>query len=165
VVNCKSESYSFCFFLTNNVFRAKYPLAIVNDQLDTLGLDQAIGYDIRCVFASTIKASKLLAQKASDMRLCFSVNSFHGYAHSCVCQLDNHPLYLEGWGIEDLEGLKRVFSASNAVTPSIRYATCYHWLQAMDLHFKQWDEDKYQELSKYLIVYDMFETDFNSLCR
>jgi len=147
VVNCKSN-HDLSVFLTNIVFRAKYPLAIVNHQLDTLGHDQAIGYDIGCVFASTIKASKLLAQKANDMVLCFSVNSFHGYAHSHVCQLDNHPLYLEGWGIEDLEGLERVFSASNAVTPSIHYATRYHWLQAMDLHFKQWDEDKHQELSK-----------------
>ena len=120
----------------------------MNHQLDTLGEDQAIGYDIRCAFTSTVQASKLLMQKAQDMRLHFSVNSFHGYTHSCLCQLDSHPLYLKGWGIEDLEGLECVFSASNAVTPSICYTTHYHWLQALDLHFKQWDEDKYQELSK-----------------
>jgi len=108
------------------VFRAKYPLAIVNHQLDTLGRDQAIGYDIGCAFTSTVKSSKLLAQKAGDLGLRFSVNSFHGYAHSRLCQLDSHPLYLRGWGIEDLEGLERVFSTSNTVAPLIRYATHYH---------------------------------------
>ena len=134
------------------MFRAKYPLAIVNHQLDIFGEDQAIGYDIGCAFASTVKSSKLLGQKAGDMRLRFSVNSFHGYAHSRLCQLDSHPLYLQGWGIEDLEGLERVFAASNAVAPTIRYATDYHWHQALDLHFKQWDDDKYQELSKYHFI-------------
>ena len=54
---------------TNYFFRAKYPLAVVNHQLDTLGEDQAVGYDIGCVFTSTVQASKLLAQKAQDMRL------------------------------------------------------------------------------------------------
>ena len=149
MVNCKLPYHLLCCALfLDKIFRAKYPLAIVNHQLDTLGEEQAIGYDIGCTFASTVKSSKLLGKKAGDMGLRFSVNSFHGYAHSRLCQLNSHPLYLRGWGIEDLEGLERVFLASNAVAPLIRYATRYHWFQALDLHFKQWDDDKYHELSK-----------------
>src|SRR5882762_1620640 len=130
------------------MFRAKYPLTIVNHQLDTLGEDQAIGYDIGCAFMSTVKSSKLLGQKAGNMHLWFSVNLFHGYAHSCLCQLDSHPLYLQGWGIEDLEGLEHIFAALNTFAPTICYTMEYHWHQVLDLHFKQWDNDKYQELSK-----------------
>jgi Kyakuja-Dileera-Zisupton transposase len=143
------------------IFRAKYPLAIVNHQLDTLGEDQVIGYDIGCAFTSKVKSSKLVAPKVHDNGLRFSVNSFHGYAHSRLCQLDNHPLYLTGWGIEDLEGLERVFSASNAVTPSIRYAARYHRFQALDLHFRQWDDDKYLELSECDICLEMM---FSEIC-
>ena len=30
--------------------------------------------------------------------------------------------------------------------------TCFHHLQFFDMHFTQWDEDKYAELSKSLSV-------------
>jgi len=103
--------------------RAKYPLAVVDHHINMLGNDQATGYDIGCSFTSTVATSKLVGPKAEQAAYRFSVNSFHGYAHSRVCQLDHHPLYLKGWGIEDLEGLECVFLASNAVTPTICYAT------------------------------------------
>lgn len=83
----------------------------------------------------------------------FVVCAFHGYAHNRLCQLSNHPLYLIGFGIEDLEGMERVFAASNSVARVIRYASQFHYLQFLDLHFHQWDEDKYAELSKHFIVY------------
>jgi hypothetical protein len=95
-----------------------------------------------------VDRSNLLGEKARAHRVTFAVNAFHGYAHNRLCQLFKHPLYLPGFGLEDLETLERVFSASNEVAPLIRYATYFHWLQALDLHFRQWDEDKYQELSK-----------------
>ncbi|EGO04369.1 hypothetical protein SERLA73DRAFT_44780 [Serpula lacrymans var. lacrymans S7.3] len=30
-------------------------------------------------------------------------NAFHGYAHNWRCQLLNHPFYLTGFGLEDME--------------------------------------------------------------
>lgn len=60
-----------------------------------------------------------------------------------------HPLYRKGLGLEDLETLERFFSSSNTIARTIRHATAFHWHQAMDLHFRQWDDQKYQELSDY----------------
>ncbi|EGO23128.1 hypothetical protein SERLADRAFT_409558 [Serpula lacrymans var. lacrymans S7.9] len=76
----------------------KYPLAIIDHILDNYGSDVGIGYDIGCAHEATIV-----------------VNTFHGYGHNCLCQLCKHPLYLTGYGLEDLETLERVFSASNSV--------------------------------------------------
>lgn len=57
---------------------------------------------------------------------------------------------MDGFSIEDLEVMEQIFSASNGVARTIRYATKYHWMQALDLHFRQWDEEKYLEISLYL---------------
>jgi hypothetical protein len=54
--------------------------------------------------------------------------------------------------LEDLETMECVFSTSNGVAHTTRYATQYHWTQALDLHFQQWDDDKYRELSKFFFV-------------
>lgn len=78
------------------------------------------------------------------------MNAFHGWSHNRLCQLYNHPLYTDGVGIEDLETMECIFSASNAVAPCIWLATRYHWMQALDLHFQQWDEDKYNELGVHI---------------
>lgn len=92
--------------------------------------------------------SHLLGQKAESQRLQVFVNAFHGWAHNRLCQLKYHPLYRVGVGLEDLETLEHVFSSSNSIAGPIRHATSFHWLQAVDLHFHQWDDEKYQELSK-----------------
>jgi hypothetical protein len=64
-----------------------------------------------------------------------------------VCQLQNHPLYLLGFGLEDLATCECVFAGSNPATRLIRHASYFHWLQFIDLQFDQWDKDKYAELS------------------
>ncbi|KAG1772866.1 hypothetical protein EV702DRAFT_976388, partial [Suillus placidus] len=66
------------------------------------------------------------------------------------CQLAHHPLYLEGFGIEDLETCEHIFSSSNSACGLIRHASYFHWVQYLDLHFDQWDKDKYLELSNFL---------------
>ncbi|KAH9849711.1 hypothetical protein C2E23DRAFT_736739 [Lenzites betulinus] len=129
---------------------AKYPLALLNHTLDVLGDHTAFGYDIGCTFKETVARSKLVGPKAAACQVLFAVCAFHGYAHNRQCQLANHPLYLVGFGLEDLEGLERVFSGSNPVARLIRYASKYHWMQALDLHFRHWDEEKYAELSMFL---------------
>ncbi|KAG2058708.1 hypothetical protein BDR06DRAFT_980166 [Suillus hirtellus] len=115
---------------------AKYALATTNKILDVYRPHGATGYDIGCLYSTTVH--------------CFLVNSFHGHAHNCHCQLEFHPLYQKGLGLEDLETCERIFSALNAVSPIICHAAYFHWLQFIDLHFNQWDQDKYLELSKFL---------------
>ncbi|KAG2039804.1 hypothetical protein BDR03DRAFT_859352, partial [Suillus americanus] len=114
-----------------------------------LNKDQALGYDIGCLSCKTVAASSIAA-KAHANNLVIAVNAFHGYAHNRQCQLANHPLYLNGFGIEDLETCERIFSSSNSVASLIRHASYFHWVQFLDLHFDQWDKDKYLELSRFL---------------
>lgn len=91
----------------------------------------------------------MLGGEAKTKRLQVIVNAFHGWAHNRLCQLKYHPLYRTGMGLEDLETLERFFSSSNTIARTNRHATVFHWHQATDLHFRQWDEQKYQELSTY----------------
>ncbi|KAF8447614.1 hypothetical protein L210DRAFT_3609890 [Boletus edulis BED1] len=129
---------------------AKYSLAAVNQVLEVCGKNQGIGHDIGCASKSTV-ASSSLGPKAAELNLQIVVNAFHGFAHNRTCQLDNHPLYLRGFGNEDLETCERIFSSSNSTAPLIRHASYFHWKQFIDLHFDQWDQDKYLELGKFLI--------------
>lgn len=131
------------------IISAKYSLAAANDIIDTYGDDQGSGYDIGCRAGVTL-ANSSIGAKARQHRFAFLVNAFHGHAHNRLCQLRHHPLYQKGVGLEDLETCERVFSGSNAVARLIRHASYFHWLQFLDLHFQQWDEDKYAELSKSL---------------
>ncbi|KAG1871676.1 hypothetical protein F4604DRAFT_1881103 [Suillus subluteus] len=128
---------------------AKYALATTSKVLDVYGSNGATGYDIGCSYGKTVAASSI-STKAGANRHRFLVNSFHGHAHNRQCQIQHHPLYQKGLGIEDLETCERIFSASNAVAPVIRHASYFHWLQFIELHFNQWDLDKYSELSKFI---------------
>ncbi|KAF9240488.1 hypothetical protein BU15DRAFT_74070 [Melanogaster broomeanus] len=125
---------------------AKYPLATINKLLDMCGNDQVIGTDIGCQLSKTVAASSL-RDKAKQCSLCLAVNTFHGHAHNRWCQLQNHPLYLKGFGLEDLETCELVFASSNAAAPLIRHTSHFHYIQYLDLHFCQWDADKYLELN------------------
>jgi hypothetical protein len=120
---------------------------MTNFLLDVFGDDQGLGFDIRCSYKETVDQSNLLGDKAMQRRLQILVNAFHGWAHNRLCQLKYHPLYCTGLGLEDLETLERIFSSSNKVARTIRHATRFHWVQAMDLHYRQWNDEKYQELS------------------
>lgn len=126
---------------------AKYGLATIGKLLQVYGDDQAIGCDIACSFVKTINTSSL-SSTAQHHRLQMALNAFHGHAHGRICQLGFLPLYRKGLGLEDMETCERIFSASNAVGRLIRHGSYFHYLQYIDLHFQQWDEDKYCELSK-----------------
>ncbi|KAI6032180.1 hypothetical protein BKA83DRAFT_4045763, partial [Pisolithus microcarpus] len=128
---------------------AKYGLPAVNRLLNICGQDQAVGHDIGCASKKTIAASSL-GTKAREKQLKVVVNAFHGFAHNHMCQLENHPLYQLGFGNEDLETCERIFSSSNNTAPLIHHASEFHWKQFLDLHFSQWDSDKYLELSQFL---------------
>jgi len=134
---------------------AKYGLATVNEILDVFGLNQAVGYDIGCVHKVTIAASSI-SKKAEDLQLQVAVDAFHGHAHNRLCQLSNHPLFLKGFGLEDLATCERIFAGTNPATHLIRHASHFHWLQFLDLQMDQWDKDKYLELSKSSIILIFF---------
>lgn len=123
--------------------------------LDVCGKNQALGHDIGCSSCKTVAASSIGA-KADEYNLIIAVNAFHGYAHNRPCQLENHPLYLDGFGIEDLETCEQIFSSSNSAASLIRHASYFHWVQFLDLHFDQWDEDKYLELSAFFLSKCLF---------
>ena len=122
---------------------------MVAKAMDTFGSHLLIGYDIGCVFGGTI-LSTLLGTKfrESGSRTC--VNAFHGYSHNYKCQCKNHPNNIAGMGLEDLETLEWVFSSSNALAGVTRYASAYRRRMYIELHFKQWDEDKYSNLATML---------------
>ncbi|KAI0060325.1 hypothetical protein BV25DRAFT_1783310, partial [Artomyces pyxidatus] len=128
---------------------AKYAFGVIDALLNVCGDDQAIGYDIGCSMDGTVKSSSLRGV-AESKRLILLVNAFHGYAHNRLCQLQYHPLYMHGLGIEDLETCERIFSSLNGVSRLIRHASYFHWKQFIHLHLLQWDEDRYGELSTFL---------------
>ncbi|KDQ49650.1 hypothetical protein JAAARDRAFT_143120 [Jaapia argillacea MUCL 33604] len=126
---------------------AKYPLAMVDKLLTVYGEDICIGYDIGCALDRTIEKSSL-GPRAKESRLRLVVGAFHGHAHNRGCQLNWHPLYIEGIGRSDLEGCERTFASSNAVAPATRHASKFHRHQGIGQHFSFSDEDKYALLSK-----------------
>ncbi|KAL1746110.1 hypothetical protein HDZ31DRAFT_34840 [Schizophyllum fasciatum] len=126
---------------------AKYGLATVNRLLDMFGEHQGIGYDIGCTHRTTISRSSL-GEKAAALEMDITVDAFHGYAHNRQCQLRNHPLYREGYGLEDLSTCERVFSSSNSVARLVRHASKYHYGQFIDLHYRHWNDERYAETSK-----------------
>ncbi|KAI0039816.1 hypothetical protein FA95DRAFT_1503682 [Auriscalpium vulgare] len=129
---------------------AKYALASLDAIMKTYGADQGVGYDIGCSMDSTVRSTSL-SERAAAQRLQLLVNAFHGYAHNRACQLKFHPLYRFGIGIEDLETCERIFSWLNIVARNIRHASLYHWRLFLHICLKQWDEDRYANLSKFLL--------------
>ncbi|KIJ58341.1 hypothetical protein HYDPIDRAFT_102874 [Hydnomerulius pinastri MD-312] len=130
--------------------------------LEICGKDQAISHDIGCSSKITI-ADSLISTRAKELNLDVIVNAFHGFTHNCLCQLKNHPLYKHGYGNEDLETCEQIFSSSNSMASLIRHTSHFHWKQFLDLHFDQWDIDKYLELTLHIICNNSVELEkFNT---
>ncbi|KAG1805993.1 uncharacterized protein BJ212DRAFT_1283028 [Suillus subaureus] len=127
----------------------KYSLATVNKLLDIFGDNQAIGSDIGCSLSKTVATSSI-QDNAVNYKLLLLVNAFHGHAHNCKCQLQYHPMYLRGFGLKDLETCECIFASLNATACLIHHASYFHYSQFHDLHFNQWDMDKYFELSCFI---------------
>ncbi|KIY46236.1 hypothetical protein FISHEDRAFT_75841 [Fistulina hepatica ATCC 64428] len=133
---------------------AKYLLAITAKILEHLGDKNILAYDIGCTFDGTLSHS-LLANLAKEQSLHCCVNAFHGTAHNAACQSRYHPDIIPGMGLEDLETLERTFSTSNQVAAVTQYASTLHRHQFINLHFRQWDEDKYMNIAK--MVYNNYQ--------
>ena len=132
--------------------RAKYPLAVINRLIDIFGQDQLTGYDIGCGFDKTANSGALTGPQVCKAGHSFVCGSFHGHAHHCLYQLDWHPLYHEGCGLEDFEGCERAFYESNALARKTRYGSKFHHQQAIVQHFQHWNSDKHEALSPYHFI-------------
>ncbi|KAJ6457334.1 hypothetical protein C8R45DRAFT_1056376 [Mycena sanguinolenta] len=129
---------------------AKYPLAVVKELLDAFGMKLGAGYDVGCHFEATIANSEL-GDLAREKKLRCLVGSFHGHAHNRLCQLRFLATYVEGMGLEDLEGCERFFSRSNRLAKSCRYASRFHRQQEITTYAKHFDSfEMYANLSKFL---------------
>jgi Kyakuja-Dileera-Zisupton transposase len=120
-------------------------LVIISQALNIFEDRLGIGYNIGCSFTATIAKSSI-AQKAHNNGLCVVVPAFHGYAHKHLCQLSFHPLFIPGFGIEDLKMAECIFASFNGLTNITCYASRFHHIQAIDLFSRQHDDDKHQEL-------------------
>ncbi|KAJ7744227.1 hypothetical protein B0H14DRAFT_2637321 [Mycena olivaceomarginata] len=108
------------------------------------------GYDVGCHFGATVENSELGEQARRNNLKCL-VGSFHGHAHNRLCQLSFLATYVEGMGLEDLEGCERYFSRSNGLTKSCRYASRFHRQQEITTYAKHFDSfETYGNLSKFL---------------
>lgn len=134
---------------TNNGSRAKYPLATVAKILEVFGEGTCGGYDIGCSFRQTVLNSRL-GPEFERLKSTLIVNAFHGYSHNYACQSINHPLSVDGTGIEDFETMERIYSSSNQLAPVIRYATAFRRRVLISLFFAQWDDDKYANIGLWL---------------
>ncbi|KAJ7742756.1 hypothetical protein B0H14DRAFT_2407117 [Mycena olivaceomarginata] len=129
---------------------AKYPLAVVEELLDTFGMNLGVGYDVGCHFGATV-ANSSLGDEAREKNLKCLVGSFHGHAHNRLCQLRFLATYVEGMGLKDLEGCERFFSRSNGLAKSCRYASRFHRQQEISTYTKHFDSfETYANLSKFL---------------
>ncbi|KAI6000459.1 hypothetical protein EDD15DRAFT_2361968 [Pisolithus albus] len=121
--------HGFCLLIADMVQsgeQSKYVLAVTSKLLDAFGSDLGGSYDIGC------RPSEL-GEHARSLNYMSLINAFHGHAHNRLCQLDNLTTYVEGLGLEDLEGCEQAFSKSNALASSIRYASIFHRRQAIVL--------------------------------
>ncbi|KAI1787603.1 hypothetical protein LXA43DRAFT_1098138 [Ganoderma leucocontextum] len=92
-----------------------------------------VGFDIGCVFQTTLGNSSLGAKfKAGGSRV------------------QHHPNVIEGIGLEDLETLERTFSKSNELAAVTRFASAYRRRALIHMFFQQYDGEKYTALGSML---------------
>lgn len=93
-----------------------------------------------------------LGLKAHENNYHSLVGAFHGHAHNRLCQSKNLSIYVDGVGLEDLEGNERYFACSNLLVASVRHASTFHRWQAIANHAVYTDTFKtYQNLSTFLL--------------
>ena len=131
---------------------------MVAKALEVFSEHTLMAYNIGCNLDKTIDASFLRKQfKELHCRCC--INAFHGFAHNYACQCQNHPHGIVGMGIKNLETLEQIFSFSNQLATVTCYTSAYHCQVFINLFFKQWDKEKYQNLS--LMLYNNYWQSLN----
>ncbi|KIM58061.1 hypothetical protein SCLCIDRAFT_28331 [Scleroderma citrinum Foug A] len=138
--------HGFCMLVAD-----MYALAVTSKLLDAFGSDLGGRYNIGCRFKTTLTSS-VLGECARSLNYTSLINASHGHAHNRLCQLDNLTTYVEGLGLEDLEGCEQAFSKSNALASSIQYASIFHRRQAIAYYFEYNNEmEVYANLTKFLL--------------
>ncbi|KAI6020774.1 hypothetical protein PISMIDRAFT_53038, partial [Pisolithus microcarpus 441] len=131
--------------------QAKYPIAIVSKLLDVFRSNLTGGYDIGCKFQTTLNHSMIRpwAQALNYMSL---VLAFHGYAHHHLCQLHFLARYVDGLGLEDLEGCECTFLKTNRLASTVHYVSPFHCCQVIRGYIAHNDEhDVYQNLTTMIL--------------
>ncbi|KAI6146575.1 hypothetical protein EDD17DRAFT_1781197 [Pisolithus thermaeus] len=117
--------HGFSLVVTDIVWsgeQAKYLLAAVSKLLDMFGDSLTGSYDI------------------GSLNYMSLVLAFHGYAHHCLCQLCFLARYVDGMGLEDLEGCEHLFSKTNGLVSAVHYASAFHHHQAIAGYIAHNDE-------------------------
>ncbi|KAI5982014.1 hypothetical protein EDD15DRAFT_2378548 [Pisolithus albus] len=131
--------------------QSKYPLATISKLLDAFGDSLAGSYDIGCKFGTTLSRSTV-RPRARALKYTSLVPAFHGYAHRRLCQLRFLARYVDGMGLEDLEGCERMFSKTNGLASAVRYASAFHRRQAIAGYIAHNDEHEvYQNLTTMIL--------------
>ncbi|KAK1223141.1 hypothetical protein PQX77_013995 [Marasmius sp. AFHP31] len=151
----------------------KYPLAVVKALMDRYGKDLVLGYDIMCAFYCTLLRSAKLWNQVVAFWLKGVVPAFHGHAHNRKCQVNWHPMYTNGVGLEDFKECEWTFSQSNHLASTTCLATEYHCHQALMEFFDLHDRDKhmasgnfiYQNYRQALAKITAEEALFHELCK
>lgn len=133
-----------CFLIYS--CRSKYPLAILRLLLELFGNNQALVYDIGCAFKVTARKNPILQPLLEMQQMQFFVPAWHGWSHNRQCQLQHHPLHVEGLGLEDCETCERLFSYTNNAARILRLTTKFHRTQGIDLILRHWDSSKYASI-------------------
>jgi len=144
-VNCEL-SFRISVLFSFYIYRSKYPLAILRFLLELFGHDQALVYDIGCAFKVTARKNPTLRPLLDMKRMDFFVPAWHGWSHNRKCQLQHHPLHVEGLGLEDCETCERLFSFTNHSARVLRLTTKFHRTQGIDLILRYWDSTKYANI-------------------
>src|ERR1700678_484197 len=107
----------------------------------------SLGWILGWVTMSDVVLKQLLTrvhlERARENNHRCLVGAFHGHAHNRLCQSCFLTTYIEGLGLEDLEGCERFFAKSHALASGTRYASTFHRCQA---------------ISEYALFTDKFET-------
>ncbi|KAJ7351528.1 hypothetical protein DFH08DRAFT_957837 [Mycena albidolilacea] len=128
---------------------SKYPLSLTHHLLNVLG-QVALGYDIGCKFGKLVFAHPALKDLARNKDFRALVGAFHGHDHKRLCGIENLMMYVEGIGLEALEGCESLFSKSNALASTTRYSSRFHCQQAIVTYLKHTDAfDTYHGLTTY----------------
>lgn len=136
---------------------SQYPLAVIEHLLLTLGEGIGGGYDVGCNFDITLHRSPL-EELATRLNYASLVNLFHRHGHNRKCQIKRLPTYVDGMGLEDLEGCERLFAKTNELAGGFRHGTTFHRRQSLRLYFEHLDEvDTRKALSEFsLLLHDAF---------
>ncbi|KAI6006783.1 hypothetical protein EDD15DRAFT_2383819 [Pisolithus albus] len=117
--------------------QAKYPVAVVSKLLDVFGSNLAGGYDIGCKFQTTLNRSTVGPR---------------AQALNYTSLLRFLARYVNGLGLEDLEGCERTFSKTNGLASAVHYASTFHRCQAIGGYIAHNDEnDVYQNLTTMIL--------------